>query len=89
MNLRFNYIEAQLVKKDMRTAWAVLEALEIQYDYYVPQTFIEEVWFLGCKNVPEELPSYITELHLIPEKLLKYGISKDIILKIGNSCYGS
>lgn len=44
-----------------------LRKLGIKYMFWMPQTIGDQIWLLGCSNIPSELPSYITELELSKE----------------------
>lgn len=50
--------------------------LGITYLHYTPHSVADQWWFWCCENVPERLPSYLTELGLAPADCLDPEISQ-------------
>lgn len=62
VNLRFDLIDSPNIHPSEE-----LRNLGIKYMFWIPQTIGDQIWLLGCSNIPNELPSYITELELSKE----------------------
>ncbi len=81
MHLKFNYNGAW-DSKDNRHAQTVMKELGITYQHSTPQSLGDQFWFWNCKNIPEALPEYITELTANPMECIGYGLSKEDAEKI-------
>ncbi len=62
MDLRYDLISAFYDGAERRPAPKVLKEMGITYQKSIAQTLGDQWWFFGCENVPENLPSFITEL---------------------------
>ena len=65
MNLRFKCFTAH-DRGQTGYPQQVMKALGITYLVATPQSICDQWWFWGCKNVPEVLPPYLTELGIKP-----------------------
>lgn len=68
-NLRFSYFPA-IDAGEKRHAVAVMKELGIDYVASTPQSVADQWWFWGCKNVPTEMPAYLTVLDVSPKPWL-------------------
>jgi len=41
-------------------AQEVMRDLGISYRKAIPQSIADQWWFMGCSNIPDRLPSYLT-----------------------------
>lgn len=57
----YSYQESKDYKEDG------LIKLGITYEHYIPQSINDSIWYLNCKDVPEELPEYLTRFELTEE----------------------
>ena len=56
----------------------LMAELGIGYNHASVQGCADQWWFLGCENMPEKLPSFLTELKLTQEQAVKYaGLSEE------------
>lgn len=83
INLRY-CLHGSCVEKDFRHPQDVMENLGITYNIYAaPQSMLDCWWFLGCENVPDELPSFITKMNnFVPHKNIGNGLSKGMVAKL-------
>jgi hypothetical protein len=65
-HLKFDYYAASKSGEN-RHAQAVMRELGITYQNSTPQSICDQYWFWDCKNIPEKLPEYISELDADPE----------------------
>lgn len=64
---------------EMRHAQEVMRELGIEYTYAVPQSIFDCWWFLGCTDVPDELPAFITEMKRFdPYKAIGHGLDQEM-----------
>ena len=82
MNLRYNYLTAY-DSGEKRHAQAVMRELGITYQHGTPQTVGDQWWFWNCKNVPDVLPSYLSELDLSPMECIGFGLSEEEAISLG------
>lgn len=82
MHLRFSYMEAHMVCGDNRHAQAIMKELGITYQHATPQSMGDQWWFWNCQNIPENLPSYLSELKLDPMEQIGWGLSEENAIKI-------
>lgn len=75
MHLTFDYIGACLEKKSGH-AQDIMRELGISWTHSTPQSITDSFWFWNCSNIPETLPSYITELKADPKKKVGWGLSQ-------------
>lgn len=75
-HLRYDYMEAGLGCGENRHAQEVMEELGIKYQLSIPQSIGDQWWFFNCTNIPDELPSYITELTGKLEDKIGFGLSE-------------
>lgn len=53
----------------------VMKDLGIKYQVATPQSIADAWWFWNCINIPDELPSYLSELKLKAETCIGWGLS--------------
>lgn len=76
-NLKFSLIQAHMTN-ETRHAVVVMRSLGIGYTLAVPQSLGDAWWFLGCTDVPETLPSFLTDMPVDDfTKLIGYGLTED------------
>lgn len=64
---------------DNRHAQTIMTSLGIKRVFDIPQSIADQWWFLGCSNVPDELPSFITKMDIKnPRELIGYGMNKEM-----------
>lgn len=61
MNLRYDYRDA-FEAGNTKHAQVALREFGITYEKSTPQSLGDQFWFWHCGNIPDNLPSYITEL---------------------------
>lgn len=61
---------------EMRHPQLVMKELGINYQVATPQSMADQWWFWNCENVPNELPVFLEELELDPNKCIGYGLSR-------------
>ena len=82
-DLRYDYMTANFAKPpENRHAQVVMKELGITYQYGVPQSLGDLWWFLNCKQVPEELPEFITELEVDLQDCVGHGLSQAMADKL-------
>jgi hypothetical protein len=59
-----------------------MQSLGITWQHVTPQPMADSVWFWNCRNVPEDLPKYITHTKLDPMKCIGWGLSEEDAKKI-------
>tara|TARA_R110002126_G_scaffold205608_3_gene352934 strand:+ start:207 stop:455 length:249 start_codon:yes stop_codon:yes gene_type:complete len=59
-----------------------MKELGITYKMAVPQTMYDCWWFLGCENVPENLPANIYKMKRELKDLIGHGLSKEDVLML-------
>jgi len=65
-----------------RHAQVVMRELGITYQHSTPQSMGDQWWFWNCENMPEELPSFLSDLGLDPMEQIGWGLSKEDAEKI-------
>ena len=75
-HLIYDYTEA-IYNGDCRHAQEVLEELGVTYQHSTPQSLGDQWWFWNCENLPEELPSAITQLKSNPMDFIGFGLSQE------------
>ena len=45
----------------------VINDLGITYKQAIPQSLGDQWWFIGCENIPEDLPAYIKKTTINPK----------------------
>ena len=58
-------------------AQAVMRDLGITYQVATPQSLGDQWWFWNCKNVPDQLPSFLSVLDVKPHDAIGWGLSKE------------
>lgn len=58
-------------------AQKVMSNLGITYDHAVPQSIADCWWFFNCKNVPDQIPSFLSPIKGKPTDLIGFGLSKE------------
>lgn len=82
MHLKFWYEDA-LMSGESRNAQEVMKELGINYTHSTPQSMGGQYWFWNCSNIPDVLPSYITELkQKDPMKFVGWGLSEEEAMEI-------
>jgi len=61
-NLRYNLQGTHMHDNTACPPQDKMKELGITYKKAVPQSICDQWWFLGCDNIPKELPEYITIL---------------------------
>lgn len=83
-HLRYDYYGAQMTGEDGH-AQEVMKHLGITYSHSTPQSMGDQYWFWNCENIPENLPSYITDLEINdPMEFVGWGLSKEKAMAIKN-----
>ena len=59
MHLKYDYNNKN---KPKGYAPDILKKLGITWTHSLPQSISDSFWFFYCKNIPDELPEYISEL---------------------------
>lgn len=54
----------------------VMKDLGISYTHSTPQSISECWWFWNCKNIPNELPQFLSVLDADPIKCIGWGLSE-------------
>lgn len=55
-----------------------MKELGIAYTHSTPQSLGDQFWFWNCSNIPENLPSYITELETKdPMEFVGWGLNEE------------
>jgi hypothetical protein len=81
-HLCLNYINAYYAGEKAH-AQEIMKKLGITYQCSTPQSISDSFWFWNCENIPENLPSYITELNIDdPMEFVGWGLSKEEAIKI-------
>lgn len=60
----------------------VMRELRITYQHATPQSVADQWWFWNCKNIPESLPGYLSELNVDPIDIIGFGLSEEDAIKI-------
>jgi hypothetical protein len=76
MHLRYCLIDA-MGHNENRHPQKVMKDMGITYQHATPQSIADQWWFWNCDNIPEKLPSFITELEIDPISAIGYGLSKE------------
>ena len=77
MHLRLCYLTAQHAGNNNH-AQKIMKDLGITYQHATPQSISDQWWFWNCRNIPEDLPSYITELKIDdPMTRVGWGLSEE------------
>jgi hypothetical protein len=63
-SLRYDLISAALDAGETRHAQTVMRELGIIYKEAIPQSMADQWWFIGCSNVPEKLPAFLSPMQL-------------------------
>lgn len=61
MNLNY-CLRSAILFGETRHAQLVMQSLGISYDEAFPQSIADAWWFFGCKDIPDPLPEYLSEL---------------------------
>ena len=77
MHLRYSMMTAGIDCNENRHPQLVMRELGIAYQHATPQSIADQWWFWNCKNVPAELPKYLTPLELDPHEQIGWGLSKE------------
>ena len=59
-----------------------VERLGITYQHATPQSMGDQWWLWNVENLPNDIPSYITELKADPMKCIGFGLSEEKAIKI-------
>jgi len=63
MNLRYCMTTAHYNCKEDGHPCEVMAELGITYDRAIPQSLGDQWWYYDCKNVPDNLPAFLTPLN--------------------------
>jgi len=83
-HIRYSNMTAAFDCKENRHAQQVMEELGITYTHSTPQSMGDQWWFWNCKNIPNPLPKYLSELTVDPMKCIGFGLSKDRAIEISD-----
>lgn len=77
MHLKFDMIAAY--KKGIKEhPQEAMTLLGIKYQHATPQSLGDCWWFWNCKNIPEPLPEYLSDLNIAdPHTAIGWGLSKE------------
>ncbi len=84
MNLRLDLMGMNL-SGELRHAQIVMDELRIHYEHATPQSICDQWWFWNCTNVPEHMPSYLSELKMAPHESIGNGLSKEDADRLASS----
>jgi hypothetical protein len=59
-----------------------MRELGITYQHATPQSVGDQWWFWNCRNLPDKLPEYLTELNIDPMDAIGYGLSREDAITI-------
>ena len=82
MNLVYDLMCANMDHKEMRHAQEVMKDLGITYHHATPQSMGDCWQFWVCKDVPKDLPEYLTEVKTNPMQHVGYGLTKEMAEEI-------
>lgn len=54
-----------------------MKKLGIKYQHATPQSIADQWWFWNCRNIPSELPEYLSYLEIDPMECIGWGLSKE------------
>lgn len=72
LNLRLDIYSLRLHAQDF------MRLNQIKYQFAVPQSMGDQWWFFNCENYPDPLPEELSLITQDPEKLIGYGLSKEM-----------
>lgn len=75
-HLRFCYLTAYNCGVSGH-AQDIMEKLGITYQISTPQSICDQYWFWNCKNIPDSLPEYLTELKLDAITQIGWGLNRE------------
>jgi len=81
MHLRFCMYSA-CDNKESRHPQEVMKSLGIDYQHATPQSVADQWWFWNCKNVPDQLPAFLTELQVDPMQCIGFGLNEELAKSI-------
>lgn len=84
MHLFLSCIGAHYEGND-KHAQEIMGDLGITYQHSTPQSIMDGWQFWNCKNVPEELPNYISKFDGKAIDAIGWGLSEEIAKKISES----
>lgn len=84
MHIRYDICGADESGNERRHPQEVMKSLGITYQHATPQSIADQWWFWNCKNVPDELPRYLSELDVNPQECIGWGLSQELANLIGN-----
>ena len=56
----------------------VMKELGVTYQHATPQSMFDQWWFWNCENIPNKLPSYLSELNAKAHDAIGSGLSKSL-----------
>jgi hypothetical protein len=75
-------MSAGLEHDENRHAQVVMKELGITYQHSTPQSMLDCWQFWNCKNVPDEIPGFLSVLTVDPMKMVGYGLNQKDAEKI-------
>lgn len=82
MHLNFCLMTAGFDCNEMRHPQTVMKELGITYQHATPQSIGDCWWFWNCRGMPAELPKYLSELKVTPQKAVGHGLTQEMADKI-------
>lgn len=82
MHLDYCLLTAAMKDKENRHPKQVMRDLGITCQHSTPQSMGDCWWFWNCENVPDNLPSAISEVSRDPMECIGYGLSQEDAEKI-------
>jgi hypothetical protein len=78
MNLRYCLMTAVMTCNEYRHPQDVMRELSIDYQHPTPQSMYDQWWFWNCKGKLDNLPDYLSELHLKPRDCVGLGLNQEM-----------
>ena len=76
-HLKYDLITAHVKHDITKHAQVTMKELGITYTHSTPQSMSDSWWFWNCENLPDILPSYLTELKIDPMEAIGWGLSQE------------
>lgn len=81
-HLHYSMVEAAIVYNEYRHPQVVIKEFGITYQHATPQSISDSWWFWNCENIPDNLPSYLTEKDWNPISMIGWGLSEEEAISI-------
>ena len=76
MHLRFDMIGAYYAGKTQHPQ-QVMRDVGITYQHATPQSMGDQWWFWNCENIPNPLPTFLSELETDPMDCIGWGLDEE------------